>query len=68
MNTLIHIRKDTAEAFKEAAERFKAEHRSKSQLSPMMIALFLERFGKTAEIREMAEKEIQRITEKLGVK
>lgn len=68
MNTLIHIRKDTAEAFKEAAERFKTEHRSESQVSPIMVACFLKEFGLTPEIREQARKEIVYITERLGLK
>lgn len=68
MNILIHIRKDTAEAFKEAAERFKAEHRSESQVSPIMVACFLARCGLTPEIREQAEREIKYITERLGAK
>ena len=60
---LIHIRKDTAEAFKEAAEQFKSKHRSEGYLSPIMVACFLKEFGKTAEVREQAEREIKYIIE-----
>lgn len=63
----IHVRKDIQPDFEAAAEQFRSEHRSESQVSPIMVACFLERFGLTPEIREQARKEIEYITARLGL-
>lgn len=59
----IHIRKRTKPDFEQAAEQFRGDYRSESMLSPVMVACFLARFGKTAEVREQAEKDIAKCAE-----